>query len=294
MNRIFIAAMIASMVGGTLSASTAISCSGDATSVNSCIASHLTSFTTQLDWAMFGTADGALHTGVWTASSGGMTLDVSAPGTSGMNEGLRIADNYSRIYLNGAWVASYNTISPPAAFAGHFDAPPDLSTASTGGPGYPGDHLMGLRLDGTNSLDSMMINFSSPLTDLSFRMASLTSSTFNATVSIFSGVNGTGTLLGQLNLSGLTGGGAGCTGLNLPTPVPCNDAPWLAFLAQSGGIRSIIINSNDPTGFYISNLFESTTVPEPSPLILCGCGAGMLWIGKKRWPGRARNRTEQA
>jgi hypothetical protein len=261
-----------------MSASTAISCSGDAAAVNSCYSSHLSSFNTQLDWAIFGPADTALHTGMWTASSGGMTVDVSAPNTSGA-EGLRLADNYSRILSGGVWMQAYNLPSPPYSFPGHFDSQPDA------GAGSPGDHLMGLRLDGTNALGAMMINFNSPLTDLAFRMASTTSSLFNANVQIFSGINGGGTLLGQLNLSGLTGGGV-CPGLNMNPPVPCNDAPWLAFLAQSG-IRSVSISSSDPTGFYIGHLYVGngsivTTAPEPASLILCGCGAALLFFGKKR------------
>jgi hypothetical protein len=275
------------MFGGSLSASSAFSCSGVANSSNSCYTSHLSSFNTQLDWAVFGTPDGNPHFGVWTATSQGITINVLASATSQSTmEGLRTAVNYNDVFIGGTWQPAVDFPPQPYSFVGHFDAPPNAQPGSPIAPGSPGDHLMGLLLDGVNASGSLNINLSAAQTNLAFRLAAQHNSLFNATIQVFSGINQTGTLLDTINLTNFAGGGT-CTSLisvNHAAPVPCNDAPFVGFLATTG-IRSLSISSNDATGLYLGNLMITTpsAVPEPTPLIFCGCGLALLIIGKKRW-----------
>jgi len=250
----------------------------------------LPSFTTQLDWAVFdapGLPSGAIRTTPWVATSNGIGITVSQ--NAGANGGLITANNFDSVFEGGHWVAAENSINPqPYAFRGHFDAPPNTQPGSPIAPGMPGDHLMGLYLNGVSNTSVMTINFAQALDDLAFRLASTTTSTFDTTIRIFSGINGVGQI-GSLSLTGLAGGGT-CTSLfsaaNGGTNViPCNDAPFAGFL-NFGTIRSVTISSSDPTGFYLGNLFVSepeTTTPEPTPLMLCGLGVALLVLGKKRW-----------
>ena len=277
MKRVLIAVSLATLVAGMASASTAFSCSGVATASNSCYSSNLPIFNTQLDWAVFGTPDGTLHSGVWTASSNGISVDVSTQNVAA-TEGLKTAYNYARILDNGFWALPTEIAGiSPYNFNGHFDAPPDVNSAF--GPSSPGDHLMGLSLDGTSQNSLMTLNFSQTFNDIGFRIAAVSNPTFDAIISIYSGANGTGTLLNQLNLSSLGGGGT-CASLRNSTPVPCNDAPFVAFMAQNA-FASMTIWTNDNTGFFISNL-SIAEAPEPTSLILCGCGVALLAFGKKR------------
>jgi hypothetical protein len=246
----------------------------------------LSSFNTQLDWAVFGAPDGSPHFGVWTATSQGIQIDVSTTSTSqNTAEGMRTAVNYYDVFNGTSWQHWTNVPGSPYAFDGHFNARPNSSPGSPMTVGNPGDYLMGLLLDGVNATGNLNINLSTAQTNLAFRLASQYQSSFNATIQIFSGINQTG-LLDTINLSSPVGGGT-CAGLMAApaTPVPCNDAPFIGFLATTG-IRSISISSNDATGFYLGNLLITTGtsgVPEPSPLIFCGCGLALLVIGKKRW-----------
>jgi len=251
----------------------------------------LPSFETQLDWAVFdapGVPTGAIHNGTWNATSQGIDLAVSYQ-NAGANGGLITANNFDSVFESGHWVAAENSVNPqPYAFRGHFDAPPNTSPGSPIAPGMPGDHLMGLYLNGVSNAGVMVINFAQALDDLAFRLASTSTSTFDTTIRIFSGLNGVGQI-GQLTLNGLSGGGT-CTSLYSAanggtTVIPCNDAPFAGFLAATidGGIHSVTISTSDPTGFYAGNLLVSQSTPEPTSLVLCGFGAALLIIGKKRW-----------
>jgi len=257
-------------------------------SSNSCLNSHLPSFQTQLDWAVFdapGIPTGAIHNGSWSALSNGINITVSYQ-NAGANGGLITANNFDSVFENGHWVPAQNSVNAqPYAFRGHFDAPPNTQPGSPIAPGSPGDHLMGLYLNGVSNAGVMTINFTQALDDLAFRLASTTSSTFDTTIRIFSGADGVNQI-GQLTLNGLTGGGT-CTSLfsaanGGTTVIPCNDAPLVGFLS-AGNIHSVTISSSDPTGFYVGNLLVTEDVPEPTPLVLCGLGIALLAFGKKRW-----------
>ena len=276
---------------GSVSASTAFSCSGVADSANSCYTSNLTNFTSQLDLALFPTPDGSLFNGVWTVNSGGINFSASTNLTPNTG-GLQTAVNYSDVFEGGIWISRlFSANTQPYGFQGHFDAPPDTSPSSPIPPGTPGDSLIGLAVNGTTSAGILTMSFSDPLESLGFRLASNYNSSFEATISVFSGLNGTGTMIDQLNLSSTAGGI--CTslssGANMPhVPVPCNDAPFLGFLS-TGGIHSVTVSTNDSRGFYIGSLFFTPgggsggiVTPEPASLVLCGFGMAALAFGRLR------------
>ncbi len=291
MKRTILALAIATIFGGAIQASTVISCNGSKVAVNSCISSNLANFQTQLDWAVFGTPDGSTHSGVWSASSGGLTIDVNTTGPGVM--GARTADNYASLLVGGNWVLASNVVGAPYWVPNHFDAPPDTTgSGSALNPGNPGDHLMGLATNGTSTLGQLLLNFSTGQQSLGFRLASTSNSAFQATVEIFSGANQTGLLASQT--FNLTGGGGNCATLyvtNSNPPAPCNDAPFVAFLNFSTNqIKSVRIATNDVDGFYLGNLelgVSQASVPEPTPLIFCGCGLALLIIGKRQWKRRS-------
>jgi hypothetical protein len=272
-------------------ASSVISCSGTAASVNSCISSNLPNFQTQLDWAVFGTPDGTTHTGVWTASSGGLTIDVNSTGSGVL--GQRVADNYASLLIGGNWVLASNVPGSPYAAPQHFDAPPDTtSSGSAMNPGNPGDHLIGLVTNGSSTAGQLLLNLSTGQQSLGFRIGSTSNNLFDATIQLFSGANQTGTMLVNQTFANLNGGGT-CANLfvtNSNPPAPCNDAPFLAFLNfTTNQIQSVRIMTNDVDGFYIGNLQlgGAQAVPEPTSLIFCGCGVALLIIGKRQWKRRS-------
>src|SRR5438067_280787 len=225
--RIIIALAIANIIGGVLQANTVISCSGTAAAVNSCYSSNLPAFNTRLDWAVFGSPDGSSNNGVWTTNAGGIT--VSAQNQGGL--GLRLADNYASVFTNGHWVLASNLANQPYSLSGHFDAPSDVMPSSAVTPGYPRDTLIGLKLNGVSAAANMLLDYSAGLNGVGFRIAATNNSTFDARVRLFSGLNGTGTLLEDYTFVNLNGGGT-CASLfvtNSNPPKPCDDAPYVGF-----------------------------------------------------------------
>jgi hypothetical protein len=287
-----ITALTIAMCGGVLHASVVIDCSGDKTAVNSCYASNLPNFTTQLDWAVFGTPDGTIHNGVWTANNvlPGTSVSVTTQGT-GATEGLRLANNYGSVFSNGSWQLAQN--GPPTqsySFPGHFDAPPNTGLTSAVAPGDPGDHLIGLALDGSSIFPGMVVNFSSGVSEAGFRASSAFDANFQLRVQLFTGMGGTGTLLRDSTFS-FNGSGGICNSLFVTVsnpPSPCNDAPFIAALNYNQGIQSMVISSSDTRGFYVGNLWIGNSnivigeAPEPSAIILSGCGIALLVAGRKR------------
>lgn len=289
-----LAIAVAGLIGGALHASTVVSCSWASASTNSCTNGGLANFTTQLDWAAFGT-DGTVHTGLWTASTGGFNITVSEQNTLS-GEGARVADNFgSVLYDNGSgpkWYDYQNSpIVVPNAFVGHFNAsstqivnvPADYQI-----PGLPGDHLMGLAAGGGGSTNrALVIDLGKVEPNFGFRIAAMQNSSFNVTLKIFDGLNGAGNLLGTYNFAEATGGGT-CASLRPGSgiaPTPCNDAPFLAALSIATA-HSFSVSTDDLHGFYIGDIYATSGVPEPATFVFAGCGLALLYVGKKKW-GRA-------
>lgn len=272
--------------GGALHASTVVSCGWSPTAINSCVTGGLTNFVTQLDWAAFGT-DGSIHNGLWTQNlTNGMTVTVSTQNANiAGGEGARTAVNLGSVYYNSQW---WDYQSSPvyvgAPFVGHFNAPStpySLVSSDIFSPGIPGDKLMGLAGNGVGTSKALVIDFGQSLSFFAFRIAAVNLSSFNVTLTTYAGANGTGSVLGTFNLNGLTGGGT-CPGVrpgNFNVPTPCNDAQLIAAMGALN-TRSIAIQTNDPSGFYIGDIYMA---PEPSPFIFAGCGLALLIIGKKKF-----------
>jgi hypothetical protein len=278
--------MLAGLFGGALHASTVISCAWATSGPNNCVTAGLPNFQTQLDWAAFGTPSGAVNTGLWTNNMGKFTVTVSEQ-SPGVGEGARTADDFGSVKSGGIWYATNQSPDPaPFAFVGHFNSITDNQPSSPLAPDSPyGDHLMGLVGNGTtNASRALVISFgNTDITDLAFRIAATTTTSFTSSFSLYSGVNGTGTLLATFNSGSLSGGGtcAGLVSVSHAAPVPCNDAMMLMATGYSG-IQSVVIKTNDPNGFYVGDIFVSS-VPEPSTLVFGACGVVLLFLGRKRF-----------
>jgi hypothetical protein len=259
------------------------------------MASQLPNFQTQLDWAVFGTPNGAIYNGVWTTNNilpSGVDVSVSAQGVSGSAEGLRLAYNMGSVFMGGDWVPASLPANQPYSFGGHFDAPPDAQPTSAVAPGSPGDHLLGLALDGTplgGSPHDLVVDFSSGVTNVGFRVSSVYDANFTVRVQVFTGLDGTGTMLSDSSFS-YTGSGGQCAGLFVsgtrPTPVPCNDAPFIAALGYNKQAQSVLISTTDARGFYVGDLFVSDA-PEPASVILSGFGILAIVARRRGWLRRA-------
>lgn len=271
------------LVSGALEASSVIACSGSATAVNSCYASHLSDFDSNLQWDTLTatnpsaptTENGNIYNTTWYGTTGFMNVTVT--GTE-----LRLADNYGLVWTGSAWVNPLTFPGYPYRFSGNFDAPPDTTPSSAVTPGSPGDHLLG----SASNTASFLIGTSSTLDVIGFRVAAVTMSTFDLTLSLFASSDGSGTPE-ILSVPGLTGGG-NCPGLFNNPPTPCNTAAYVEVIT-SGPIRSFSVNTNDPSGFYIDTL--QVSAPEPSPMLLTGIGllAGALVLRRKQGGRAATN-----
>ena len=286
-----LATLLAGLFGGALHASTVISCGWDTSALNTCLAGGLTNFQTQLDWAAFGTPDSTVHSTLWTATTGGLNITVSEQ-NAGAGEGARSAYDFGSVKYLGTWYdANSAPVASPFNFVGHFNSITDNQPASATPPDSPyGDHLMGFAGNGAGGANkSLVIDFgTATISDLAFRIAAVSTVSFNASMTIYSGANGTGTILATYS-SGLLNGGGTCSGLISvagSAPVPCNDAAMLMATGFTGA-RSVVINTTDLNGFYVGDVFvTSTDTPEPTPFVFAGCGLLLLILGKKRW-GRA-------
>jgi hypothetical protein len=283
-----LAAMLAGVFGGALHASTVISCGWDTSALNTCLAGGLTNFQTQLDWAAFGTPDGTVHSSLWTQNMGGFIVTVSEQG-AGAGEGARSAYDFGSVKFAGTWYDAQSApVASPFYFQGDFNSITDNQPPSPLPPDSPyGDHLMGYAGNNTvNANRALVIDFGqSNVDNVGFRIAAVSSVSFTTSLVLYSGANGTGTVLGTYSSGTLSGGGT-CDGLVTvggAAPVPCNDAMMLMATGFSG-VRSVAIKTSDNNGFYVGDIFLST--PEPSSIVLGGAGLLLLILGKKRW-GRA-------
>ena len=233
MKRLLITIGILSMIAGALNASTVISCSGAATSANACYSSNMPSFTTQLDWAAFGTPDAlVLHTGVWTANNvSGYTISVDSSGALGTAR----ADNYVSTLVQGFWVAG---MPGPYNFSGRFEAPSDSGNVFAS-PDQYGERLMGLVGDGTQASATMTVSLNQGVSALGFRIDSFANPLFDVTMQLDPGALGTGSLLNTFNFNGLLGGPCA----SLENLLPCR-AMMLHSLASPGSATTCRVLSS--------------------------------------------------
>jgi hypothetical protein len=119
--------------------------------------------------------------------------------------------------------------------------------------------------------DPFIMNFSQGIAGISVEMGDFGVDEDALVLQLFSGLNGTGTLLGTSSGT-LPGGGFGFTSLTLAV----NAMPALSarFIGASGGVQSVSYDN-------ISVTFNPTTVPtgvpEPSTLVLMS--SGLLGVG---------------
>lgn len=304
MKRLLLAITLTTITGGVLSASSVIDCSGNSAAVNSCYASKLPSFTTQLDWAVFGTPDGTIHNGVWTAPNVLSGLDVSVSGqnleqVNGTDEGLRLAYNVGTVFFGSQWTLASSIPAAGYTFAGHFNQTSDPSAALATIQADPSIHLLGLALNGASSNRQMLVDFSSGVSTFGFFASSEFAANFDLRVQVFAGAGGTGTLLSD-NVFNYTGVGGQCGSMiSAPfAPTGCDNAPFIhgsGFLSNGwgseGSARSIVISTNDAKGFYMSNMYlAQTEVPEPGPLVMCSLGLALVVVGsRKRWSRKSQH-----
>ena len=198
-------------------------------------------------------------------------------------------DDFAYKYTGTGWNSP--SIVGLANFAGHF------TSASASSPSSPDDALIEVT---SGSMGISLLGHASPsVYGIWFEIASLggTNSTFTASVQAFDSL---GTPLGIYSLTEFPGtanygSGGQCPGLatkdsitQLPTPAPCNDAPYVGFYDPQGRISSVYItvfSGGAPVGFAIDSLFvdEVQGVPEPAiPLLIGGGLAAMALYRRKR------------
>jgi hypothetical protein len=257
------------------------------------VAGNLPNFQSQLDWAILSNPafnfSSPISTGLWTANNvtpSGMDVSVSAVGISGAGEGLRLAYNLGTVFDTQWTLASANPLSGNL-HPGHFPATSNPGAAPAAIQADPTVHLLGMTLNGASANRQLLLDFSSGFNNLGFYGAAEHDPNFSLRIQVFAGAGGTGALLGDMTFNSLSGGGICSTMLSAPSgPVGCNDAPF--FVASGFGNlgRSALISTSDSHGFYISNLYIGEEVPEPGPMILCGCGLALLAVGSRKWRRR--------
>jgi hypothetical protein len=261
--------------GMALQASTVITCSESAMVTNTCTAAHITDFNANLQWNALGSASGVPFTSPATASANGNQVTVSAFGGN-----MILADNYGLISNgSGGWINPTVLPSAPFRFSGRFDAPPDTASPGFQPVGSPGDYLVGVYQNN----NSMLLAFSQATQAFAFRVSTNSIFMFDVTVSEFASADGSGTALATNTFTNL--GGGNCPGLFNNPPVPCNDASWLVGSGFAPSqVQSIVIHTNDTSGFYIDGLYLSD-VPEPGTTALIGLGlvsVGLLARRRRR------------
>jgi hypothetical protein len=277
---------------------TALSCTLN-NSPQACYSQNTFTYDDTVNWlAGLGEAYGGPHSsGSWSTSDLAINVTLTDAGS------MQRSDNTGFAWDGTGWTlpafapngeSDGESIS---TFAGDFGAPnlPTTSapyaTASVNEVGGEfGDDLVGV-LGGA----PLTITFSTPVTSAGFLISTRTADSFSATLQAY---NAQGVLLGTYDLSSGSGGGA-CAGLgNLSVtgnPLPCTDstdptyytpAPFIAFLGQNNDISKLVISTSDNTGFFIDQMYlneVSSTVPEPTTLILLGSGLCLFaWLLRRR------------
>jgi hypothetical protein len=297
--RIFICIAAIVIASGALQASGIIACSGVANSSNSCYTSHLSTFDLQLNWDTSLSTSSSIYTApvvngtpasaTWYASAGYVNVDIT---------GTSLIRAYDYAMLNNT-TRGYQSIPGfgPYKFTGTFDSGPD-SGLTTSGVGItihsfnvPSVSATGAgeSLLGSYNAGSFVIGTTAVLSSFGFRIAAISSATFNVTINLFGSTDGSGTALQTLTLSALSGGG-NCQSLSVLTngnPTTCNTAPFI-YVNTTGNVRSFSIATSDPTGFYIDAL-DFNAVPEPATMLITGGGLVTLaWFLRRKRAATAR------
>jgi hypothetical protein len=273
-------------IGGRLEASGVIACSEVAT-LSSCVANKLPSFQTQLDWAVLGQSFvGDPVNGTWTSGSG-INFSVTSQGAnSDHSEGLRLAYNIGSVFYNSQWMPVGNSPWVGYTHPGRFNGAQNPSDTIANLQADKTIQLLGLALQGTAPTDAgLLIGFDNPFVNLGFYASSKTNATFDLTFKFFASSDGTGPALDTVTFTNLVGGGTcGAQFQGYTEPVACGDAPFF-FANGYSSARSFLVTSSDPNGFYLSNLWygDAGEVPEPGPMVLCGCGIVLLAVGSRKW-----------
>jgi hypothetical protein len=229
------------------------------------------------------------YNSTWYASAGYVNIDIT--GTS-----LIRADDYALLHTSDGWMSV--TGYGPYKFTGSFDSATD-SGLTTSGVGIPVHNFSvpgigtggGESLLGSYNAGSFVIGSTNAvLTSFGFRIAAISSATFNLTINLFGSTDGSGTALQTLTLNALSGGG-NCAGLSILTngsPTPCNTAPFI-YVTATGNVRSFSIATSDPTGFYIDALDMNVAAPEPTTMLITGGGlAALAWFLRRKRVAIAR------
>jgi len=298
---LFATITVATICLGRLSASSVIDCNGSSASINSCVASKLPTFQTQLDWAILSQPfNGSIFNGTWSGTQSGINIQVSPSGAVA-GEGLRLAYNLGEVFYSpnsdpAEWTLSSAVPGLGYTHPGHFNA---TSTPAASVPGMQADpsiRLLGLALSGASSSAGLLLDFNNPFTNLGFYGAAKSDPNYSLTIKIYSGASGTGSLLSTdtFNYNSLSyqPGGTCASMQQAPSaPVGCNNAPFFYASGFNTG-RSALITTTDKDGFYISNLYVGSSglseAPEPGPMVLCGCGIALLALGSRKF----RRKTE--
>ncbi len=295
MKRLLLATVtLATICGGRLSASSVIDCSGTSGAINTCVASKLPNFQTQLDWAILGQPiTGSISNTPWSGTQGGINIQVTPTGTLGGSEGLRLAYNVGTIFYTpnadpAQWTDASSVPSMGYTHPGHFNATSNPAGSIAALQADPSIRLLGLTLTGGSTTEGILLDFNNPFLNLGFYGAAKGDENFSLNIKIYSGAGGTGSLLSNDTFtynSGAYQPGSTCASMvSAPgAPTGCNDAPFFYASGFDTG-RSVLITTSDQTGFYISNLYvgQAESVPEPGPMVLCGCGIALLALGSRR------------
>jgi hypothetical protein len=248
-----------------------------------------------------GSISGTTANGVgvqFSLGPGGTTLAGGLVDSASIGQYLARADNTEDIWAtdhNGHFAWDGPGDSGPAqtpnfnAYDGHFNAP-TAHVIGTEASGAWGDYLIGPALaNGGPANGTLVLNFSQSLAAVGFQISSVSNGTANTSFMAELDAYDGNVLLGSY-LINAGGSGGVCAGLNpSPNPVPCNDAPLLAYSDPNHSITKVVVYAIDATGdygFLIGNLVAqdapSESAPEPAGFVLGGGGLLLLGVLAKR------------